>query len=104
MSRRRQPPPEATMTLDRIVHRNAARFPARTALIADERTQTWSQVNARVDAAAAALAEAGVNAGDRVAVLMGNCPEYVELYFACSRIGAIAVPLNYRLTPGEAAK
>jgi long-chain acyl-CoA synthetase len=35
---------------------------------------------------------------------MCNCPEYVELYFACARMGAIAVPLNYRLTPAEAAK
>jgi acyl-CoA synthetase (AMP-forming)/AMP-acid ligase II len=92
------------MTLDRIVHRNAARFPEKAALIADGRTMTWSQLNARVDAAAGALAAAGVDAGDRVAILMGNCPEYFELYFACSRMGAIAVPLNYRLTAGEAGK
>jgi long-chain acyl-CoA synthetase len=92
------------MTLDGIVRRNAARFPARAALIEQGRELTWSQLDARVDAAAAALTAAGVPPGDRVAILMGNRSEYFELYFACSRIGAIAVPLNYRLTPGESSK
>ncbi len=93
-----------TMMLDCIVRRNAARFAARPALIEQGRTLTWAGLNARVDAAAAALAAADVASGDRVAILMGNRTEYFELYFACSRIGAIAVPLNYRLTPGEGSK
>ena len=92
------------MTLDRIVRRNALRFPDRPALMAGDRVQTWSGLDARVDRVAAALTAAGVRAGDRVAILMGNRPEYFELYFACARSGAIAVPLNFRLTTREATQ
>src|SRR5678816_957903 len=92
------------MTLDRIVRRNAARFPERPALVAGEDVRSWSALDARVDRVAAALQTSGISAGDRVAILMGNRPEYFELYFACARSGAIAVPLNFRLTPREAAQ
>jgi long-chain acyl-CoA synthetase len=93
-----------TGTLDGIVRRNALRFPARPALIAGERVLSWGSLDARVDNVAAALLAAGIARGDRVAMLMGNRIEYFELYFACARTGVIAVPLNYRLTPGEAAQ
>jgi non-ribosomal peptide synthetase component F len=92
------------MTLDGIVRRNAVRFPARTALVAGERVLTWSALDARINRAAAALIAAGLSPGDRVAILMGNRAEYFELYFACARAGAIAVPLNYRLTSTEAVQ
>jgi acyl-CoA synthetase (AMP-forming)/AMP-acid ligase II len=92
------------MTLDRIVRRNAARFPERPALVAGEDVRSWSALDARVDRVAAALQTSGISAGDRVAILMGNRPEYFELYFACARSGAIAVPLNFKLTPREAAQ
>ncbi len=92
------------MTLDGIVRRNALRFPRRAALACGERELTWSGLDARVDRLAAAFEAAGLGRGDRVAILMGNRPEYFELYFACARAGLIAVPLNYRLTPVEAAQ
>jgi long-chain acyl-CoA synthetase len=92
------------MTLDRIVRRNAARFPERPALVAGDSVRSWSALDARVDRVAAALNACGVSAGDRVAILMGNRPEYFELYFACARTGAIAVPLNFKLTAREAAQ
>ncbi|NMO03224.1 acyl--CoA ligase [Gordonia sp. TBRC 11910] len=50
---------------------------------------------------ATALQNAGVNRGDRVAILMRNCIEYAELFFAISRVGATAVRLNWRLTGEE---
>lgn len=50
---------------------------------------------------ATALQDAGVQKGDRVAILMRNCIEYAELFFAISRAGAIAVRLNWRLTGEE---
>jgi acyl-CoA synthetase (AMP-forming)/AMP-acid ligase II len=92
------------MTLDEIVRRNARRFPARAALVSGARTLTWSALDRRVDQLASAFAAAGVPRGGRIAFLMGNCPEYFEAYFACARAGAIAVPLNYRLTPAEAVQ
>ena len=43
----------------------------------------------------------GVVKGDRVAVLTPNCPEVFEVEFACSKVGAICIPLNWRLTVPE---
>jgi long-chain acyl-CoA synthetase len=92
------------MTLDRIVRRNAARFPERPALVAGGNVRAWAALDARVDRVASAMLASGVSPGDRVAILMGNRPEYFEVYFACARTGAIAVPLNFKLTPREAAQ
>jgi acyl-CoA synthetase (AMP-forming)/AMP-acid ligase II len=90
------------MTLDAILRRNALRFPGKAALVTDVRALSWSALDERVNRLGAALLAAGLQAGDRVAILLGNCAEYLEIYFACARTGVIAVPLNYRLTTAEA--
>src|SRR6266704_5994325 len=64
---------------------------------------TWAQINERVNGLAAALRERGVRAGDRVAIMMTNRPEFLETMFAASAIGAIVVPVNFRLAPDEIA-
>ena len=60
---------------------------------------------AALDERAARLADwlqkQGVVKGDRIAVLALNCPEFMELEFACSKIGAVALPVNWRLTVPE---
>ncbi|MCD6673617.1 MAG: long-chain-fatty-acid--CoA ligase [Burkholderiaceae bacterium] len=89
------------MTLDRIVRRNALRFPARAAVLAGTGSISWQELDRRADRIANALHERGLVAADRVAVLLGNCAEMVELYFGIARAGLIAVPLNWRLTNGE---
>ncbi len=89
------------MTLDEIVRRNALRFPDKPALQSDSARYSWKELDARVDRVANALLATGLGKGDRVALLLSNCPEYMELYFAVARSGLIAVPLNYRLTPSE---
>jgi len=89
------------MTLDEIARRNAVRFPRKLAVAMGDRELTWAQLDQRIDQLANAFATAGIVAGDRLAVLLGNCPEYLEIYFACARTGVIAVPLNYRLVPRE---
>lgn len=89
------------MTLDRIVRRNALRFPAKTALRTDTGSISWLELDRRVDRVAHALRARGLVDGDRVAMLLGNCAEMVELYFGIARAGLIAVPLNGRLTNGE---
>jgi len=89
------------MTLDEIVRRNALRFPNKRALQSSDAFRSWKELDARVDRVANALLCAGLNKGDRVALLLPNCPEYIELYFAIARTGLIAVPLNYRLTVPE---
>ncbi len=62
---------------------------------------TWEEFDLRTDALARGLASLGVLRGDRVAVLMLNCHRYLELYYACARMGAAIVPLNIRLARPE---
>jgi acyl-CoA synthetase (AMP-forming)/AMP-acid ligase II len=62
---------------------------------------SWGELDRRVDALAAALRQAGTGRGDVVAVLLFNCPEYLEVLFAANRVGAAALPLNWRLAGAE---
>ena len=64
---------------------------------------SWARLHDRVRQAAAAFAGLGVGRGDRVAVLMTNRPEFLEAVLAANAVGAIAVPVNFRLAPAEAA-
>lgn len=66
-------------------------------------TWTWRHVADHMDGFAAALQRRGVGFGDRVLLLTLNRPEVVEAVFGITRIGAMAVPINFRLTPPEIA-
>ena len=65
---------------------------------------TWAELEDRVARAAGALRELGVRAGDRIAVLAENDPRVLEVQFAAMRLGALFVPLNWRLTAHELAE
>ncbi|MCG3771030.1 MAG: Long-chain-fatty-acid--CoA ligase FadD13 [Nitrosomonadaceae bacterium] len=67
----------------------------------DERSFTNREFNERVNRMAHALVAWGVGRGERVAVLMGNASEFLELFFACAKTGAIMAPLNFRLAVPE---
>lgn len=82
----------------------AARSPAAEALRTGGASLSWAALAARARARAAALRAAGVAPGDRVAALLGNDPGFVELFHAAPLAGAILVPLNVRLAPGELAR
>jgi fatty-acyl-CoA synthase len=75
--------------------------PDKPAVVFEDRTITYAQLHARAEAAACWLQSAGIEKGDRVAALLANCPEFLELYLACARLGAIFVPLNFRLATPE---
>lgn len=92
------------MNLGEIVRRNALRFPQKPALVYGDTATTWVELDERVNCLANALTDRGVQPGDRVALLLPNCPAFFELYFALGRAGIIAVPVNYRLTPTEMAQ
>ena len=79
----------------------AASRPDKVALVAGDREITYTELEDRVRRAAAALAGLGVRKGDRVALVLGNVPEFVEALHAAWRIGAAAVPLNVMLTAEE---
>src|SRR5580693_1794610 len=76
-------------------------YPERPALSFDQSTLTFSQLHDRVKRLAAGLSSAGFKKGDRLAILLPNAPEYIELVYACSWLGVIAVPINVRLSIPE---
>ncbi|MCV7432720.1 long-chain-fatty-acid--CoA ligase [Mycolicibacterium bacteremicum] len=83
--------------------RHALMQPDKTALRFLGQTTTWAELDRRVDALAGALVRRGVEAGDRVLILMLNRTEFIETFLAANRLGAIAVPVNFRMTPPEIA-
>lgn len=68
-----------------------------------QRRFTFAQLNARCNRVANTLLDKGIKPGDRVATLLKNGIEFVETYFAIAKIGAIMVPINWRLVADEIA-
>jgi fatty-acyl-CoA synthase len=83
--------------------RHALMQPAATAMRFRGNTITWGELDRRVTALADALGRRGVEFGDRVLILMLNRTEFIESFLAINLLGAIAVPVNFRLTPPEIA-
>src|SRR6267154_4968579 len=81
--------------------RAARYFPERPALAAAKTRTTFQELHDRVGCIAAALDRHGFKAGDRLALLLPNEPDYIELVYACAWLGVIAVPLNTRLSAVE---
>lgn len=77
--------------------------PRKTALIerARDSHQSYAELDIAADRWASVLIANRVKPGDRVAVISGNRREVAELFFACTRVGAALVPLNWRLAPVE---
>src|SRR6267378_8416261 len=77
-------------------------YPDQPALtLSNDSRVTFVQLHDRVRRLAAALTQAGFLPGDRLALLLPNGPDYIELVYACSMLGVIAVPLNTRLSTKE---
>ena len=81
--------------------RAARYFPEKIALASAGTRLTFHALHDRVGRIAAALRRHGLTAGDRLAILLPNEPDYVELVYACAWLGVIAVPLNTRLSGKE---
>jgi fatty-acyl-CoA synthase len=75
----------------------------RIALIDGDCRITYTEFDRRTDQLARALREIGVRQGDRVAALMVNSAAFMETMFATAKLGAVFVPINFRLSPPEAA-
>jgi len=71
------------------------------AIIFEDRPFTYRELNEGVNRAAHLLQLKGMQKGDRLAAVLLNCMEFVEVYFAAAKLGLIFVPLNWRLTPPE---
>jgi fatty-acyl-CoA synthase len=88
--------------LSDFIARNAAFTPDKPAIIFNGETLTYFAFNARIEATARALkSKLDIRSGDRIAVLSLNRPDYLVLLYACARLGAILVPLNWRAAAAE---
>src|SRR5262245_47006613 len=90
------------MLIGRMLTETRQRTPDKIALWFGERSWTYTELDDATERIAAALSAAGVRCGERVALFLPNCPELVLSYFACFKLGAIVVPLNYRYRQAEA--
>jgi fatty-acyl-CoA synthase len=89
------------VSLTDILRHHVDRFADRPALVDQSASQTWSELLSDVQRTAGALRERGVGPGDVVGVLMYNSARFIELMHAISHLGAIFMPLNWRLAPAE---
>ena len=89
------------MIVGEMLRMTAMRLPEKTALVMDEDSLTYGELNRRVNRLAHGFIDMGVTHGDRVAVITHNCIEYYEIYFALCKIGGVMVPFNHLLREKE---
>jgi acyl-CoA synthetase (AMP-forming)/AMP-acid ligase II len=75
--------------------------PGTPALVHGERVVNWGELTARSNNLARALLEQGASAGDKVAIYLRNCPEYMETLVACFKARLVPVNVNYRYLDDE---
>ena len=93
-------PIDPTITLvHHFLERSARLYPDKVAIIHGKVRATYSEINTRADNLAHYLQSIATQKGDRVALLMENCVEYVISYYGIMKAGAVAVPLNSDLKP-----
>ena len=92
-----------TAAIGTQVHIGALRTPDRSAIeLSSGARRTYAQLDERSNRLAHALLAQGLDRGDRVAIWLGNCLEYLDTYLACAKAGLVAVQINIRNKPAEA--
>ncbi|MFM7200630.1 MAG: class I adenylate-forming enzyme family protein [Myxococcota bacterium] len=89
---------DAKLTLGALLRRTALRVPDRVAIIWEQQKLTWRQLDEQVNRVAHGLIAAGIQPGEPVGLLINKRPELVIMFLACARMGAIATPINFKLT------
>ncbi|MEP6503298.1 MAG: AMP-binding protein, partial [Betaproteobacteria bacterium] len=92
-----------TCNLAQLLRQTAALHADRPGLIQGEQQWTWGEIDRRVDALVAGLRGLGIGAGDRLLVQSRNTLAMFESCWVAFRLGAVWVPVNFRLTPPEVA-
>ena len=89
-----------------ILEKKAMLHPEETAIVESHGTKAYSygELLGRTCRLANALRDAGITRGDRICCLTGNTVEYIDLFMAAARLGALLSPLNYRLSAFEMGK
>ena len=89
------------MNLGYLLNNSAGKFPERTAIISEEDRWSYKTFDERTNRLAGAFLNAGLEKGDRIAILFYNSSYFVEAYFAAVKIGLVVTPVNYRFTGSE---
>ena len=91
------------VTVQRALSLSSRRFPQKTAIYYKNESLTYSQLDIRSTKLANGLLALGLQPGDRVCILLPNCPDYIVFAIACAKAVLCMVPINYRFTPMELA-
>lgn len=89
--------------LRELIEVRAKELADKTYLVFQDQELTFGWIDKRVNQVANGLKELGVSKGDRVALFIRNCPEFIHAWWAILKLGAVMVPVNLRLTASEAA-
>ncbi len=87
--------------LGEIIKVNALKYPKKLAVKDKNRSLTFRDYDKRTNMLANGLLKRGLKKGDKIAVLLNNCVEFMEIYGAAAKAGLIIVPLNFRLLPAD---
>jgi 3-oxocholest-4-en-26-oate---CoA ligase len=90
-----------TFNLADLFEEVAEAAPDRTAIVAGDQRRTYAELNERCNRLANHFLSIGVGRGDHVAIHAMNCIEWVEAYWACFKLGAVPINVNYRYMEGE---
>jgi fatty-acyl-CoA synthase len=93
--------PQADMNWFAVLAHHASRTPDKAIPVFEGETTTYEEMARRAVALAAGLSQRGIGRGEVVALLSYNCPEFLETVFAANYLGAIAMPINWRLAAPE---
>lgn len=89
------------LNLGQILKLNAKKFPNTIALKDEKKSYTYPEVNKRVNKLAHSLLSLGLKKGDKVAVLLENSIEIIEIYLSVAKTGIVIIPINFRLVGPE---
>ena len=86
--------PSSECILSKILESKAKLNPLHEFIITDNKNFTYQEINKNANKLAHGLSNFGVSKGDKVSVLMDSSPQYLDVWFAISKVGAVEVPVN----------
>lgn len=89
------------MIVGDMLIRSSNKFPKKTAVVSEDLSLTFQELNTRVNRLANGLLGMGINKGDRIGVLVHNCHQFMEIFFAAAKTGAVFCPYNNHLKHTE---
>ncbi|MDD2752855.1 MAG: AMP-binding protein, partial [Candidatus Omnitrophica bacterium] len=81
--------------LGKLLKNSAEKYPSRTAIVFGQKKITYKYLNEITDQLACGLITLGIKKGERIAIFLDNCPEFVYSYYAILKAAAVVVPINY---------